>query len=105
MLYGEHDPAPDGGSIDHLFTLLDGLQNIFSSFFWRDRKWSWSLRGFEHFRLQESRLNCQHVHTVACEPVAQGFEVRCQTRFRRIVAGVTDTSSVASDRSNADNLS
>src|ERR1700752_2506903 len=104
MLYGKHDPAPDGGSVNQLFTPLDSFQNIFSSFFWRDRKRSWTLCGFEHFCLQESRFNRQHVHAMTCKPVAESFEVCCQTSFRRVVARVSNASTIASDRPDADDL-
>src|SRR5688572_5196258 len=94
MLNGKHDPTPDGGSINDLFTFLDSFQNVFSSFFRRDRKRSWTLRSFEHFCLQESGLDGQHIDTVSCEPVTQGFKVGCQPCLGGIVTSVANPSTI-----------
>ena len=94
MLNGEHDPAPDGGRINYLLALLHGIQNIFGCLFWLDRKWSWSLRGFEHFGLQETRFNCQHIHTMTCKPVAQSFKIRRQPSLGCVLTRVAHTSAV-----------
>ena len=105
MLNDEHDPAPDGGCVDHLFALAHGFVNIFSGFFRRDRKGCAALRGFEHFGFHETRLDGQHIDAVTGEPVAKRFEIGGQPCFGCVVAGVANTSAVTCHRGDADDLS
>src|SRR5258706_2042970 len=104
MLNREHDPAPNGGSVNHLLSFFHCFQNIVGGFFWLDRERSCTLRRFEHFSFQETRLYSEHVYAMPRQPVTQRFQISCQSCLGRAVTRLANTTTVASNGCDTNNL-
>src|SRR5215213_2007451 len=98
MLNGKHDPAPDGGGINHLFAPFHGIPNILNGSFRGDREWSGSLSGLEHFCFHKAGFDGQYVDAMTRKTVAQCFKISGQPSLRGIVTGVAYPAAVRSDR-------
>lgn len=105
MLDRQHDPTPDRRGVNDLLAFLHRFHNMLCGCRGFNGKRSWTERGFEHFSFHEAGFHRQHVHAVTGEPVSQRLEVRRQPGFGGVVAGISNTPAIASDRGNANDLS